>query len=141
MNYTKWNKHPMFTHPFDPFLEREIFRGHQKSCNCNPATNIMETNESYIVEMYVPGMSKENFQIKLEKETLTISSEKQSEVDESIRYTRKEFEMQSFSRSFLVPNTVNTENIQGVYENGILKVVLPKKEESKEDLIRQISVN
>jgi HSP20 family protein len=141
MHYTKWNKHPMFAHPFDAFLEREIFNNNPRNCNCNPATNIMENNDAYIVEMRVPGMSKEDFQIKLEKEKLTISTEKNQELNENVRYTRKEFSVQPFSRSFLIPETVDAENITGEYENGILKVTLPKKAESKNDLIRQISVN
>jgi len=141
MTIVKWNKHPMFAHPFDPFFEKEIARNHNRSCNCNPATNIKETNDAFVIEMMVPGMSKEDFQIKLEKEKLTISTEKKQEVDDNIHYTRKEFGTEPFIRSFLVPESVDADNINGEYEQGILKVTLPKKAESKNDLIRQISVN
>ena len=93
--------------------------------------------------MAAPGFEKKDFKIELLNNLLTISSEKQVETEtkEGQQFTRQEFSYQSFSRSFTLPNTVEGEKIQAKYENGILKVAIPKKEEAKPKPVKQIEIN
>lgn len=98
-----------------------------------PAVNIRENDESFVVEMAAPGMTKEDFNINLDNNLLTISSEKETERETEGRdnYTRKEFSYTAFTRTFTLPNTVNGEAIAAQYDNGILHLTLPKKEEAR----------
>jgi len=98
-----------------------------------PQSNIHETPEAYHVELNVPGRSKEDFKIQVEQGLLTISFEKKEENNsEDYKTLRREFEYRSFKRSFTVDDKINVDGIQAKYENGILKLLLPKKEESKQ---------
>ena len=95
-----------------------------------PLANIHETREGYHVELSVPGRNKEDFKISLEKGLLTISFEKKAEIENTEYKTiRKEFTYNSFKRSFSLDEKINTTGIQAKYENGVLKVYLPKKAE------------
>ncbi len=97
-----------------------------------PAVNIIETKNEYNVSLAIPGMKKEDFNIDVEGSMLTISSEQEESKEENEKmYTRKEFNYSSFSRSFTLPEEVNKENIEAKYEEGVLKLMLPKKEETK----------
>ena len=96
-----------------------------------PPANILETKEGYLVELSVPGRAKEDFQIKLEKGLLTVSFNKKEASDtQDMKVIRKEFSYQSFKRSFSLDEKINITGIQAKYENGILNVYLPKKEEA-----------
>ena len=96
-----------------------------------PAVNITERKDDYMVSMAAPGLKKEDFKIDVEGNMLTISSEKEEENEEKEeRYTRKEYSYSSFSRSFTLPEEVNTEKIEARYEDGVLKISLPRREES-----------
>ncbi len=108
-----------------------------------PAVNIKETNDSFVVEMAAPGMAKEDFKIELNHDLLTISSEKKDEKEtkEGETYTRREYSYQSFSRSFTLPNTADSEKISAKYENGVLTLDIPKKEEAKPKPAKQISIS
>jgi HSP20 family protein len=95
-----------------------------------PAVNINETKEAYHLELNAPGRNKEDFAISLEKGLLTISYEKKAEAEnKDYKTVRKEFSYSSFKRSFSVDDKINVAGIQAKYENGVLKVLLPKKEE------------
>lgn len=97
-----------------------------------PAVNIVENKEDYMVSLAVPGMKKDDFNIDVEGNMLTISSEKEENKEEKEdKYTRKEYNYSSFSRSFTLPDEVNKEKIEAKYEDGVLKLMLPKKEEAK----------
>ncbi|MEL6132541.1 MAG: Hsp20/alpha crystallin family protein [Bacteroidota bacterium] len=94
-----------------------------------PAVNVKETEGSFEVALAVPGLRKEDFKLAVEDNRLTISAEQETKNEGNHeRFTRKEFNFQSFKRSFLLPDTVNSEGISASYENGILKVELPKVE-------------
>jgi HSP20 family protein len=106
-----------------------------------PSVNIVENKDNYEVSLAAPGMKKDDFKIDLDANTLTISAEKEEKKEENAeRYTRKEFNYASFSRSFSLPDWVNKDKIDASYENGLLKLVLPKTEEAKKIASRHISV-
>jgi HSP20 family protein len=92
--------------------------------------NIHETKDAYHLELSAPGRNKEDFKVSLENGLLTISFEKKEENEQKdYKTVRKEFSFRSFKRSFSVDDKINTAGIQAKYENGILKLYLPKKEE------------
>jgi len=97
-----------------------------------PPVNIVEKTDAYHIELAAPGMEKADFNIKLDGKLLTISSEKKTEKnEENEKMIRKEFSYKSFKRSFTVDEKIDGTNITAKYENGILKLELPKKEEVK----------
>ena len=106
-----------------------------------PAVNITETKDEYALSIAAPGMKKEDFAINIDGSMLTISSEKETTSEEKEeKFTRKEYNYTSFSRSFSLPDEVKKDNIQASYHEGILKLVLPKKEEAKKLAARSIEV-
>jgi len=104
-----------------------------KEFNLNvPPVNIHETTEGFHVEVSAPGLNKEDFKVNLDKGLLTISYEKKAEAEnKDYKTLRREFTSTSFKRSFTVDDKVNADGIQAKYENGVLKLLLPKKEEVK----------
>ncbi len=97
-----------------------------------PAVNIHETKEGYQLELNAAGLNKEDFKIQAENDLLTISYEKKEETEQREAKTiRKEFSHESFKRSFSLDEKINVDGIQAKYENGVLKLYLPKKEEIK----------
>jgi HSP20 family protein len=97
-----------------------------------PTVNIVEHKNEYEVSLAVPGMKKNDFKIDVEGNLLTISSEKEeSKEEKDKKFTRKEYNFSSFSRTFTLPDEVNKEKIAARYEDGVLKVLLPYKEGAK----------
>lgn len=132
---------------FDDFMTRDFLDGgirNNSSTNTTlPSVNIMENNDGFMVEMAAPGMEKGDFQIELDNETLIITSVKEveDELKEGDRYTRREFSYQSFKRTFRLPKSVvDDAKIKAKYENGILRVLIPKKEEAKALPPRKIAI-
>ena len=106
-----------------------------------PSVNITENKDEYNVSLAVPGMKKDDFKIDVNGNMLTISCEKdETKEEKDKRYTRKEYSYSSFSRSFTLPDEVNTEKIDAKYEDGLLKLSLPRKEEAKKFSAKQIAV-
>lgn len=103
-----------------------------------PLVNISEDENAFEIEFAVPGFKKEDFKINLEKQLLTISLEKKEEKEKK-QYNKREFNYESFSRSFTLPENTDGEKISAEYIDGILKVLITKKEEEKEK-VRMISV-
>lgn len=129
MNLIRWNRQPIFPDLFSD-IEKGLFNGNWND-NWMPATNIRDLDNKYEIELAVPGMKKEDFKISLDANLLTISAEKQSEVnEEKDNYSRREFNYGSFSRSFTLPKIAESEGIKAAYEEGILKIEIPKKEEA-----------
>ena len=121
---------------FDDFFTRDLFDWGTKNNSITnttlPSVNIIENNDAFMVEMAAPGMEKKDFAIELENDMLTISSvkEMENELKEGDHYTRKEFSYQSFKRTFHLPKSVvEISKINAKYDNGILSVLIPKKEE------------
>ena len=108
----------------------------------DPAANIIENSDSFHLEIAAPGMVKDDFKINLENNILTISVEVEYQKREEGRnYSRKEFYYGSFSRSFTLPKTIDLENIKADYESGILKIALPKKDEAKVEIKKEIRIS
>lgn len=106
-----------------------------------PAVNIAEKKERFEINLAAPGMKKDDFNIDVDGNVLTISAETKEEKEEKDeRYTRKEFSYSSFSRSFTLPEGVNKDKIDASYENGVLLLTLPKTEEAKKAASKHISV-
>ncbi len=133
---------------FDDFFSRNVFDwGTSNFSNTGttlPAVNIRETNENFEVEMAAPGMNKNDFNILLEGNTLTITSEKSDEHEEKEgeKFSRREFRYQSFQRKFTLPkDVVDVEQINAKYDNGILKLSIPKKEEAKQKPPKMINIS
>lgn len=107
-----------------------------------PKVNIKETADAFMVEMAVPGLKKTDFHIDLDNEVLSISTETKEESEHREKnYTRREFGYSSFKRAFTLPESVNDEKINASYENGILNILLPKKEEAKQKPARSIKIS
>ncbi len=107
-----------------------------------PRVNIVETKEAHLLEFAVPGFEKNNFSINVEGDQLTVSGELgEKEESEDKNYTRKEFSYTNFKRPFTLPQTVEKDSIKAKYENGILTVILPKKEEAKEQPPRKVAIS
>ena len=94
-----------------------------------PSVNVTETPKEYKIEVAAPGLERKDFKVEMENGMLNISSEKQDEKEEKGKdWVRKEFSYNQFARSFQIPENILADKIDAKYENGILKVVLPKKE-------------
>ncbi len=107
-----------------------------------PKVNILETADAYAVQMAVPGLKKSDFHIDLEEQLLSISADLQEEQNSSdAQYTRREFGYSSFKRTFSLPETVNDDQIEASYNDGILSILLPKKEEAKRKPAKTIKIS
>jgi HSP20 family protein len=119
-----------------PALMNEIFKpdwfgGLENPAGRVPAVNIKENEKDFELELAVPGRKKEDFIIDVDNDILTVSAEtKTEEIDKEENYTRHEFSHTSFRRSFTLPDTITVDGIKASYKNGILRFVLPKKEEA-----------
>jgi len=132
---------------FDDFFGRELFNwgnnNYSTTSTTVPSVNIKETGDAYVVQVAAPGMDKNDFQIKLDGNLLTISSMKEDnrETTED-NYARREFSYQSFQRSFELPkDVVDQDNINAKYENGLLMLTIPKKEDAKQKPPKMIEIS
>lgn len=106
-----------------------------------PAVNITEQPNEYLLSLAAPGMKKEDFKIDVDGNMLTISSEKEENKEEkNKKFTRKEYSYSSFSRCFSLPEEIKQEKIDAKYEDGVLKIILPRKEEAKKPALKKIAV-
>lgn len=112
----------------DRFFGRDYDEVKQWQVN-TPALNIVERNEEFVIELAAPGYDKKDFTVNVDNDELTISAKKLA--NQSDGYVRREFNYGDFERTFTLPLTIETDRIKAVYENGLLHVTLPKKEEAK----------
>ena len=107
-----------------------------------PAVNIVENKDEYRIDVAAPGLNKEDFKINLENNVLTVSSEKEEKREKKDElYMRKEFSYYSFNRSFTLPMTVDSEKIKATQKDGILQILIPKKEEARVKPMREIKIS
>jgi len=130
---------------FDDFVTRDLFRPTFSTTGVStPAVNVIETNDDFRLEMVAPGMNKENFNIELKNQILTISydhDDNREGLKRDWNYRTREYNYHSFARSFSLPETVESERIKANYKDGIMNVIIPKKEESKRKPVRQIKIS
>jgi HSP20 family protein len=132
MTYVKFNQPALKS--MDSFLDRLINEvpAFQSNGFNFPPVNISETKNDYELEFNVPGRKKEDLKISVDKNILTVSFEKKEEIaDENRKQIKREFTLQPFKRSFTLDEKVIPDNIAAKYENGLLILTIPKKEEVK----------
>jgi HSP20 family protein len=128
-----------FASLFDEFVNPLSYQG---SISTVPSVNISETNENYVLEFTAPGFTKEQITIEVEHDVLIVSGEYNKEESKNDKnYSRKEFTLASFKRSFTLPESVNKDAIKAKYENGLLQIGIPKQLEKPLNTIKQISID
>ena len=139
LNYSTWSNW------IDSFFNNElpsVFTSNFNTGMTLPKVNIKETGDAYVVEMAVPGLKKSDFQIDLDNHVLSISTEMKEENEQKEdNYTRREFGYSSFKRTFTLPDSVDDSKIDAKYEDGILNIHLPKREEAKQKPARTIKIS
>lgn len=143
-NLMKTNGFWPATSSVDQFLNDSFlnWRNEMNESSRIPRVNIAETNEEFLVEMAAPGMKRDDFNIELDNDNLVISTEVQtSNEDKDSSYRRREFSYESFRRSFHLPNTVEADKIKARYQDGMLRLLIPKKEEAKRKPPRKIKIS
>ena len=134
--------YPAFNTIWNDFFNDRLFDTPTANTSL-PAVNVKENDESFSLEVAAPGLKKEDFHVRVDNDILTISTEsenKTEEKDEKGNYTRREFSYRSFKRSFTLPESVDGDNINAKYEDGVLYVSLPKREEAKVKPARMIEI-
>lgn len=107
-----------------------------------PDANIVENHKDFRIELAAPGLERKDFKVEVEDGVLTISSEKEEEKKEEHKnYWKKEFSYNSFSRSFKLPENSLSDKVEAKYENGILNVIVPKKEITASKPAKEIKVS
>jgi HSP20 family protein len=132
---------------FDDFLTKDLFDWTDRnfaSLGSNlPSVNLKETDSKIEVEMAAPGMKREDFKVEIDNNTLMISSEKEEEKEETRKkdnFIRKEFNYQSFYRSFYLPENMDENKIEATYKDGILHVIIAKKPGSEKKILKSIPI-
>jgi len=131
---------------FDRFFEGDLFDWSNRNFSLTnttlPSVNIKQNANEFTVEVAAPGFEKGDFKLEVDHDLLTVSSEKkvENETKDGEQFTKREFSYQSFSRSFTLPNTADGERIEANYDNGILRIIIPKKEEAKPKPSRVIEI-
>jgi HSP20 family protein len=118
----------------DRFFDTPFFRYFDdgtESRRWNPAVEVFESEGELNFSLEVPGLDKEDLKIDVENGHLTISGEKKLETEEAKEYFRRERFYGKFSRTFRLPDTVDTEKIKANLTNGVLRISMPRKEEAK----------
>lgn len=129
---------PGFNDVFDSIFNDTFFS--DRMVTRVPATNISESRDHYHVELAAPGLKKEDFKLNLERNVLSISVEQHTEEKQAERnYTKREYSYSSFVRSFTLPEGADENGIQATYNDGILTIDIPKREEAK-TISRQIAI-
>lgn len=132
---------PNFNRFFEDFAKTEFPTHPSARFRNRPAVNILETEDDFRIELAVPGLSKDDISINVDKDVLTIKAEKELKENLGEKYTRREFGFSNFKRAFRLPETIDTEGISADFNHGILLVTLAKKEEAKPQPVRKIEIS
>ena len=123
-------------------FENNFFSGLSHNTSSMPAVNIREDEKQYALDLAVPGIEKNKLKVDINEDVLTISSETKNEHEEKEDgYERKEFSYTSFCRSFYIPENVNRDKIEAKYKDGVLTIGLPKQEEEKNKITREVKIS
>jgi len=137
------NQMPNLNNLLDDFFGKDLYLSSDvEGRNTTPSINVKETENEYFIEVAAPGLQKENFNIEIENNVLTISYDQKEEKEEKEKgFIRREFYYNSFRRSFSVPkNEVDDSKIEATYNNGILNIALHKRVEAKPKPARMIEI-
>lgn len=138
MNLIRRNYNPFLSDVFDNFIEKN--ESFARNCS-SPAANIIENKDSFEVDLAVPGFNKKDIKINLEKNLLSIASKNEENAEKKeTNFTHKEFSYSKFCRTFSLPKSVDPNKIEANFDNGILSVILPKKEEAKVEINKEIKI-
>ena len=129
MRIVKYNNNKVFPSLMNEFFNDDFRLNVINNNHSVPSVNSIENDNSFEIDLAVPGMKKDDFTIQLNDKVLVISSENTNSVENN-SMSLNEFNYSSFQRSFTVPETVELDKIKANYKNGILKVKLPKKKDS-----------
>ena len=129
MRIVKYNNNNVFPSLINEFFNDDFGMNFLNRSHSVPSVNSVENNDSFEIDLAVPGMKKEDFTIELNDKVLVISSETSNTI-ENDKMRLNEFNFSSFHRSFRVPDSVDQDKIKANYKNGILKIKLPKRKES-----------
>lgn len=140
MNLVRKHNSPFFPALFDEWLSNEWLPSSTLPTRQLPAVNIQETDTSFLLELAAPGFKKEDLQVEVEKDILSISSQSDAAAEEDAQYTRKEYGYRSFRRTFTIPESVDSKKIEAQYKEGILEVKLPKKKEMLQEAKKSIRI-
>jgi len=137
---TKWNR-PWLDRTFSDFFESDRLFGFGDAHSTMPKVNVAENDQEYRIEVCVPGMSKKDIHVNVEDNRLILSGEKKEEnKEDKEHYTLQEFRTSSFSRTFILPENADAENIEARFEEGILKLTLKKKLEDTTRKRKEIKI-
>lgn len=128
---------------WDDFFNDRVFSNHSnvQRKTTSPEVNIIEADHDFKIEVAVPGLSRNDFNIEVEDDVLTVSSvEKEKKEEKMVNYTRREFNFSSFKRSFQLPESIDQDKIQASHKDGVLTITLAKKEEEVQKAPKQIVV-
>lgn len=129
MTLMKWTANPVLNEMMNGMNRRPYYGGCDYS---RPAANIIDNENDFVIELAVAGMGKDDFNINLEDDILSISVErKEIEEKEEKNFTRREFRYDGFTRSFSLPENIDQDKIKADYKNGVLSIMLPKSKEAK----------
>ena len=145
MTIVKWNPRndafPTLNNWLENFWGRDVADRFQTWTGNTPAVNIKETETGFELAFAAPGMQKSDFSISLDRNLLTISTEKQTETEQTNdNYVRREFGYQSFRRSFTLPETVDKQGITAAYTDGVLFVRIPKQSAAPVNTVQNIDI-
>ena len=127
---------------FSNFFKNDYHEDYAKSCGSKPATNVFETENEFKIEVLLPGFTKEDLQLNIHNNLLTIKVEKEKEEKpEEFKYAHREFGAVDFEKQYRLPKSVDVEKIAAKFENGVLNIELPKKEEALEKAPQEIKIS
>ncbi len=144
MTIIRWKMRP----ELENYVGRNLYN-HQDSnmnedCGCLPDTNILKYADHYRIEVAAPGLNKKDFNIELKEDVLTVSytaADNSENSQPQAKYLRHEFETESFTRHFTLPETTDSEKIAAKYENGVLSIHIPFEDPEKNRITKSISIN
>jgi HSP20 family protein len=142
MTIIRWQQRPAMANLLNNFVEREFSTGYERNCGCAPATNILEKDNEYEIQLVVPGMTREDFHMEVEDNVLTVTYEKKENEDtnDDNKFLRKEFSLEGFNRKFTIPKHADAENIRARYEKGMLYISIPREDPKRDKLSKRIEI-
>lgn len=119
-----------FNQPALSLIDQFFANNMRDSSKYQHPANIFDKDDSFVIEMWAPGFTKEDIKVNLEQQTLNITAEAKQEEIQDDKFLRREFSMNDLNRSFILPKSVDVDKISADYQNGILKITLPRREDA-----------